>query len=308
MSRQQHAVAKHIAAHVANADDRKRLRLRVLAKAAEVALDTLPSAACGDRHFFVVVAGRAARGECIAKPKAILGGDAIGRVGEACCAFVGGNDQVGVVRIVPDHIRWRHHGALDQVVGDIEQTAQVGLIAGNAFFHQCVAIATGCALQDEAAFGTDGNDDRIFDLLRLDQPEHFGSVVFHPIGPTQATACDLAAAQVHPFDARRMDKNFEHGFGFRQTRYTSRIELKRQHRFGLTVLIMLEKITAQGSLNQRQKLAQDAVFVKVRNAFECSGNGCYAACLCRCAIALQRWVKASLEQRHQFGADRRIRR
>jgi hypothetical protein len=45
------------------------LRLGVHAHFAEMALDAFPGAACGDRHFFVVVTGRAAGGERIAEPE-----------------------------------------------------------------------------------------------------------------------------------------------------------------------------------------------------------------------------------------------
>ena len=43
-ARQQHAVAEHVARHVADADDRERLALHVAAELAEVALDRLPGA------------------------------------------------------------------------------------------------------------------------------------------------------------------------------------------------------------------------------------------------------------------------
>ena len=55
-SRQQHAVAEHVARHVADADHGERLGLDVDAHLAEVALDRLPGAAGGDAHRLVVVA------------------------------------------------------------------------------------------------------------------------------------------------------------------------------------------------------------------------------------------------------------
>ena len=52
----------------------KWLALDVDAHFAEVALDAFPGAARGDAHLLVVVAGRAARGERVAEPEAVLGG------------------------------------------------------------------------------------------------------------------------------------------------------------------------------------------------------------------------------------------
>ena len=64
--RQQHAVAEHVARHVADAGAGEFLRLDVRAQFAEVALHALPRAARGDAHALVVVAGGAAGGEGIA--------------------------------------------------------------------------------------------------------------------------------------------------------------------------------------------------------------------------------------------------
>ena len=103
-SRQQHAVAEHVAGHVADADDGEVLGLGVDAQLAEVALDRLPGAAGGDAHRLVVVADRAAGGEGVAEPEAVRLGDVVGDVGEGRGALVGGDDQVGVVAVVPDDV------------------------------------------------------------------------------------------------------------------------------------------------------------------------------------------------------------
>ncbi len=50
----------------------KGVRLDVDAELAEVALDRLPGAARGDAHLLVVVAGRAARGEGVVEPEAVV--------------------------------------------------------------------------------------------------------------------------------------------------------------------------------------------------------------------------------------------
>ncbi len=97
--RQQHAVAEHVARHVADADDGEVLGLDVDAHLAEMALDRFPRAARGDAHLLVVVAGRAARGEGVAEPEAVVGGDPVGDVGEGRRALVGRDHQIGVVAV-----------------------------------------------------------------------------------------------------------------------------------------------------------------------------------------------------------------
>ena len=69
---QQHPVAEHVAGHVADADDGEVLGLGVDAELAEVPLDRLPRAARGDAHRLVVVADRAAGGERVAEPEAVV--------------------------------------------------------------------------------------------------------------------------------------------------------------------------------------------------------------------------------------------
>ena len=80
--RQQHAVAEHVAGHVADADAGEVLGLAIAAQRAEMALDRLPRALGRDAHGLVVVADRAARGERVAEPEAVLGADRVGDVGE----------------------------------------------------------------------------------------------------------------------------------------------------------------------------------------------------------------------------------
>ena len=68
--RQQHAIAEHVAGHVADADNGESLVLDVAAQLAEMALDRFPGAARGDAHLLVVIAMAAAGGESIAQPEA----------------------------------------------------------------------------------------------------------------------------------------------------------------------------------------------------------------------------------------------
>ncbi len=137
---EQHAVAEHVAGHVADADDGEVLGLGVDADLAEVPLDRLPGTARGDAHRLVVVADRAAGGEGVAEPEPVVEGDLVGDVGERRGALVGSDHQVGVVAVVAHHLR-RRDDLLDavhrdQVVGDVEQAADERAVAGDALGQQ----------------------------------------------------------------------------------------------------------------------------------------------------------------------------
>ena len=101
--RAEHAVAEHVAGHVADADAGEVLVLAVDAHLAEVAAHRDPGAAGGDAHGLVVVAHRPARGEGVTEPEAVVLGDLVGDVAERRRALVGGHDQVGVVAVVAHH-------------------------------------------------------------------------------------------------------------------------------------------------------------------------------------------------------------
>ena len=100
--RQQHAVAEHVARHVADARDRERRRLDVDVHLAEMALHRFPGASRGDAHALVVVARRAAARERVAQPEIAAERDPVGDVGEGGGALVGGDDEVRIVAIAPD--------------------------------------------------------------------------------------------------------------------------------------------------------------------------------------------------------------
>jgi hypothetical protein len=166
-----------------------------------VAFDSLPGAACGDAHLLVVVTDRAAGRKCITQPEAVVGGHAIGNVRESGRALVGRHHQVGVVHVVAHHVAGRHHGALDHVVGDVQQARQEQLVAGNTLGHQGLAVrGRWCILQHKTTFGADRHDDGVLDLLGLDQTQDFGAEVLAAVRPAQAATRDLATTQVHAFN------------------------------------------------------------------------------------------------------------
>ena len=227
MPRKQHSVAKNIARHVADARNGEIGRLGIDAHLAEVALDRLPRAARGDAHHLVVIAGRPARGERVAEPEAILLADAVGVVRKRRRTLVGSDHEIRIVRVVSLDPGRRHDLFADAVVGDVEQAAQVVLIAGDTFLQ--VALAVGGrwrALENEAALRSDGNDDRVLDHLRLDQSQHLSTEIFRPVRPAQSAPRHFSAAQVHALEPRRVHKNLEHGLRLGEAGHFGRVELE----------------------------------------------------------------------------------
>ena len=118
----QHAVAEHIARHVADTDHVERRLADIDIHFAEMPLHRLPGAARGNAHGLVVVAGRTARGECIAEPVVVLDRDRIGDIGERRGALVGCNHEVRIVAFMTHHVRGRNELAVRaEIVGNVEQ-------------------------------------------------------------------------------------------------------------------------------------------------------------------------------------------
>ena len=159
VARLQQSVAEHVARHVADADHREAAGLDIAAELAKMPLDELPGAARGDPHRLVVIAGRAARGEGVAEPKTVFGGDLVGDVGESGGALVGSDDEIRVVTVVAHDIGRRHHdmprraavGSFrDDIVGQVEQAADQDLVALDPLGRQRVPAGRR-ALDDEPA-------------------------------------------------------------------------------------------------------------------------------------------------------------
>ncbi|SIM16219.1 Uncharacterised protein [Mycobacteroides abscessus subsp. abscessus] len=120
--RQQHAVAKHIATHIADPDNGEILRLGVDPYFQEVPLDTFPGAPRGDAHRLVVVPDGAAGCERVAEPESVGQRDIVGDVGEGGGAFIGRHHEIRVVPVAAPHPFGRHHrvGGAIAVIGDVE--------------------------------------------------------------------------------------------------------------------------------------------------------------------------------------------
>ncbi len=95
---------------------------------AEMALHRLPGAARGDAHLLVVVAGRAAGREGVAEPEAVIGGNAVGDVGEGRRALVGGDDEIGIVAVVPHDIVRRHHLVVDRELSVMSSSVEMKIL------------------------------------------------------------------------------------------------------------------------------------------------------------------------------------
>ena len=208
--RQQHAVAEHVARHVADAGDGEGRGLDVLAELAEVPLHRFPGAAGGDAHLLVVVARRAARGEGVVEPEAVFLGQRIGDVGEGRRALVGGDHEIGIVGIVPHHVGRRLDAAAGIVVGDVEQAADQRLVAGDALGLDLLARAADRrALDVEAALGAHRHDHGVLHHLGLHQAQDLGAEVLAPVGPADAAARHPAAAQMDALHARAVDEDLD---------------------------------------------------------------------------------------------------
>ncbi len=267
---EQHAVAEHVTGHVADADDREVLALRVHAQLTEVPLDGLPGAAGGDAHALVVVTRAAAGGEGVTEPEVVLLGDPVGDVGEGRGALVGGDDEVGVVLVVPDDVLRRHDLAGDHVVGDVEQRRDEGLVARDPLRQPRVAVhgRVRQLLGDEAALGADRHDDGVLHHLRLDQAEDLRPEVLTPVGPAQAASRDLAEAQVHALDTRRVDPDLVRRPWRGQIGDGLRVELHGDVVVVPAARRLLEEVRAQRRLDDGEEGPQDPVLVEARHLVE----------------------------------------
>src|SRR5262249_23139735 len=163
---------------------------------AEVPLHRLPGTAGGDAHGLVVVAGRAAGGEGVAEPEAVLGGDAVGDVGERGGALVRGDHQVGVVGVVAHHVLRRvdapaapAHPPRVRDVGDVERAADERAVAGHALGEPRLPVGrVGQPLADDPALGAHRDDHRVLNHLRLYQAQDLGAEVLPAVGPAQPAA------------------------------------------------------------------------------------------------------------------------
>ena len=273
VARQQHAVAEHVARHVADAGDGEGRGLDVVAELAEVALHRFPGAARGDAHLLVVVARRAARGEGIVEPVAVFLGQRIGDVGEGGRALVGGDHEIGIVAVVAHDMGRRAHAALGVVVGDVQQAADQRLVAGDALGLDLLARAASRRLLDvEAALGADRHDDGVLHHLGLHQAQDLGAEILAPVGPADAAARHAAAAQMDALHARAVDEDLDQRPRRRQFVDGAAVDLEGDPVLGRAVRSGLPVIGAQGAAQRIPEAPQDAVLVERGDCFERGGE------------------------------------
>jgi len=311
VARQQHAVAEHVARHVADADHRELAALGVEVDFAEVALHALPGAARGDAHHLVVVAHAATRGEGVAQPVLVFGADGVGVVRESGRALVGGDHQIGVVVVQAHGLRRRHGLAADQVVGEVEQRAQVVLVAGHPLLEVGLAVSgLGRPLEHETALAAHRHDDRVLHHLRLHQAQHFGTEVLGAVRPAQAAAGDLAAAQVDALEARRVDEDLVQRPRFGQAGHAGRVELEAQEAAPRAARARAAdagapEVRAQRGQHQCDKLAQHAVVLQVADLLQRLFDAVDLRGGAQRVVPGR--VQAQPEQAHQHARDARMR-
>ena len=260
---EQHAVAEHVARHVADARDRERRGADVDVHFAEMPPHRLPGAARRDAHLLMVVAGRAAGREGVAEPEIVLDRNRVGDVGKRRGAFVGRHHQIRIVGVVPHQSGRRDHAGRSEIVGDVEQARHEQHVGRHGFLLDRLARAADRQmLRQEAALGADRNDHGVLDLLSLDEAEHLGAEVLRPIGPPDAAARDLAEPQVNALDPRRVDEHLVERPRQRQAIDLAALELDRDGGLRRPARFELIEIGAQRRPDRVDEVAQDAVLVE----------------------------------------------
>src|SRR5262249_13340862 len=146
-------------------------------------------------------------------------------------------------------------------------------------------------LGHEPALGTDRNDDRVLDLLRLGQAENFGTKILRPVRPADAAARDLAETQVHAFDPGRIDEDLIARSRQRHGVKRAACKLDGDELLRLPAGVDLVEIGADRRLDRIDEAAQDAVLVE--------------ACTPRSAASIASAISASRALRSSAEISRR---
>ncbi len=101
-------------------------------------------------------------------------------IGKCCCSFICRHHQIRIIAIEPPHIRRRHDLAIDKVVGEIEQPAQIILVAGDTFLQEIFALDRR-SLKNESPFRSNRHDDGVLHHLRFHQPQHLSAIILWAI-------------------------------------------------------------------------------------------------------------------------------
>ena len=302
--REQHAVAEHVARHVADTNHAERLALDVDIHLAEVALHALPGTTRGDRHLLVVVAGRSTRGEGIAEPEAVCDRNLVGDVGERGRTLVGRHHQIGIIAVVAHHARRRHDRAILDVVGDAEQRGNENAVGGDALgLHGVAPARARHLLGQEAALGAGRHDHRVLHALRTHQAQDLRPEVLCAVRPPDAAARRRPEAQMHAFHARRVDPDLAVGSRLRRRVHGLAVELEGDRLRRPPVGAGLVVVGAHRRADQAQELPEDAILIQARHGPQRTVDALADRRLGRLAIlqaGLARRIETQVEQLHQI--------
>ena len=303
--RTQHPVAEHVAAHVADPDDRHLIGIRVDPERPGMSPNALPRTASRDSHGLVVVSSAAAGSEGVAQPEAVVGGDGVRGVGERGGSLVRCHDEIRIVGVVAHGLRRGHHHAADDVIGEIQQAGDEHPVALHDLGAALLGI-DGRTFHDETALGAHRDDDGVLHHLGLHQPEHLGAEVLAPIAPAQPAAGDPATAQVDALDTWRIHEDLELRPGQGHLRDPARVELERQHRPMASAVRGAERVGPKRGVHQTPQGTSDAILVEPGHGVEQLADRRVEHADSLCSVGhLERRVEPHLEQFDQCPGERR---
>ena len=184
-----------------------------------------PGPTRSDPHFFVVIALAAARGKSISKPKIETIRNRVRQVRKSRSTLVGSNNEIRIVRVVYSQFRGPENTRFILIVRNFQQCCNKVLVAGFTQLKPRGLIKMLYRLaNNEATFSTNGNNNRIFNLLRFNEPQNFGPEILAPIRPAQPAARYRATSQVNPLDPGGVDINFPKRNWFNHSRDATRIK------------------------------------------------------------------------------------
>ncbi len=202
---------------------------------------------------------------------------------------------------MPDHLGRRDHGAVDDVVGDVQHAAHEDLV--HVVGPLAALVAVGHALlEEEAALGALGHDEHVLDHLGVDEVEHLAPEV-RAVGPADAAAGDRAAAQVQALDDPVMDVDLDHQARLGQVPDAGVVELEADVPVDPVLAI---EVGAQGAVDQVEQGPEDDVLVVIVDPAELVLAALGEGGVGRGAVAAGGGIEAGLEELPQAVDHRRL--
>ena len=256
----------------------------------------------------MVIADRAAGGEGVAEPVPVLKRQPVGDIRECRRALVGGDDEVGVIRVVAHRVRGRHDGPVRaDIIGQVEQRVDEDFIGRDSLRHPRVAVGRGGeVLGDKAALGADWDDDRILDLLRFDEAENLSAEILRPVRPAQPAARHFAKTQVYALHSRRIDSDLEERARKRKINDPLALEFECDGFARLPRSVRLEKIRPDRRLREIEKTPENTVLIKARDGAQHGIDRGENGGLGGGSVTGQRGVETRMNQLHERLRDARM--